>query len=234
MISHRHQCIFVHIPKCGGSSVEEILWPEPRHVHDLWMGFLDRYHNKYQTGGLQHLLARQIRQEVGPHVFDAYFKFAFVRDPFDKAVSQYHYMRGRDDLREFIGMRQDDSFKTYLRLTRQRVHVQWEEQWKFVLDERGRPMMDFVGRFESFEADVRRVLDRLSVAAPTIPHTNRTERGRYEDYYDDEAAAIVASMYHRDLDLFGYAFAGGTGATTSAARPPLPAPATSSWDSAAG
>lgn len=212
MISQAHRCIFVHIPKCGGSSVEEILWPGPRRETDLWMGFVDRYHNKYQTGGLQHLLARQIRDEVGLEVFASYFKFAFVRNPFDKMVSQYHYMRGREDLREFIGMKADDSFKTYLRLTRRRLHVQWEEQWKFLLDERGELMVDFVARFERFEGDIRRALARIGVEATTIPHANRTERGRYPDYYDDESVALIASAYRRDLELFGYTFASATAA----------------------
>lgn len=65
MISHTRRCIFVHIPKTGGTSVENLIWPMPRTANDLWMGFRDNYHNKYQTGGLQHLLATQIRSEVG-------------------------------------------------------------------------------------------------------------------------------------------------------------------------
>ena len=62
MLSHKYKCIFVHIPKCGGSSIENILWPdkEDRKESNLWMGFISKYHNKYQTGGLQHLQARQI------------------------------------------------------------------------------------------------------------------------------------------------------------------------------
>ena len=64
MISDALRCIFVHIPKTGGSSIEDVLWPEERSPEDLWMGFVDDYHNKYQTGGLQHLLARQIRHLI--------------------------------------------------------------------------------------------------------------------------------------------------------------------------
>jgi hypothetical protein len=206
MISHQHRCIFVHIPKCAGSSIEEVLWPEPRHLHDLWMGFITPHHNKYQTGGMQHLLASQVRQEVGSEVFSQYFKFAFVRNPFDKAVSQYHYMQQREDLRDYIGMRPDDSFRTYLGLIENKLHVQWEEQWKFIMDESGDVIVDFVGRFEHFGRDIKEVFDRLGIRAAAVPHLNRTERSHYADYYDDKAIEMVSNFYRRDLELFGYSF----------------------------
>ena len=83
MISHDKKCIFIHIPKCGGTSIEDVIWPKDRgrSDEDLWMGFVSRFENKYQTGGLQHLLAWQVREEVGSDVFGAYYKFAFVRNP---------------------------------------------------------------------------------------------------------------------------------------------------------
>src|SRR5207248_1758913 len=51
VISDRYGCIFVHIPKCGGSSIEAVLWPGSRTVAELWMGFVDEFHNRHQTGG---------------------------------------------------------------------------------------------------------------------------------------------------------------------------------------
>lgn len=203
MISHKHRCIFVHVPKCGGTSIEAVIWPGERRVEDLWMGFVSEYHNKYQTGGMQHLLARHIRTEVGEAVFDAYFKFAFVRNPWDKAVSQYAYMKKRPDLRTFLGMAEDDSFKRYLELTKIRKHVQWEAQWMFLFDDDGKQLVDYIGRFEHLAEDAAKVFDILGIQAE-VPHLNVSGRSAMETYYDSESAAMVAEMYRADIDLFGY------------------------------
>lgn len=210
MISHDKRCIFVHIPKTGGTSVEDAIWGPDRSARtaaDLWYGHIAPDRNKYQADGLQHLLATQIRQEVGSEVFDSYFKFSFVRNPWDRCVSEYAYMRERPDLRDLIGMRADCSFPDFLRLIQQVEHVHWYEQCQFVMDEDGRLLVDFLGRFESFEADLRGVLCRLGVEASTIPHEMKGGRGPYQDYYDAASRDVVARLYRRDIESFGYSFA---------------------------
>ncbi len=178
-------------------------------------GVVDKNQNKYQTGGLQHLFAEQIRMEVGSSTFNQYFKFSFMRNPWEKAVSQFHYMRERKNLREFIGMELDDSFKKYLALIQRKIHVQWDEQYKFVSSENGDIMVDFLGRFENLEQDFNKVLNRLGVRVVRIPHDNQSFHRPYYEYYDDEAIGIVQSVYKRDIDMFGYEFHDREGRETS-------------------
>lgn len=203
MISHKHRCIFVHIPRTGGSSVENLIWGRDRSEADLWMGFISEYHNKYQTGGLQHLRAIQIRQEVGPEVFQEYFKFSFVRNPWDKAVSQYMLTKRRPDLQAFIGMEQHDGFKRYLELITRREHVQWTPQHRFIYDEGGELMVDYVGCFERLVGDAGNVLSRLGIQGP-LSRWQATERLPMDVYYDREAIEMVAEMYATDVQIFGY------------------------------
>lgn len=208
MISHQWRCIFIHIPKTAGSSIEEVIWPSrhSRALDDLWMGFVNTYRNEYQTGGLQHLLATHVRQAVGEDVFNNYFKFSFVRNPWDKAVSQFSYMKDRPDLRDYLGMQQDTPFAGYLERIARRKHVQWEEQVRFLLDENGERLVDFIGRFETLIGDARTVFDRLRLADPNLPHANASERGPYQHYYDDECRQRVAEMYRADIERFGYCY----------------------------
>jgi predicted phosphoadenosine phosphosulfate sulfurtransferase len=170
------------------------------------MGFVDPLHNKYQTGGLQHLLARQIRQEVGEEKFFRCFRFTFVRNPWDKAVSQYTYMRERHDLRAFIGMREDDSFSRYLALIQERQHVQWMPQTDFLLDVRGNSLVEFVGRFERLTEDVREVFARLGLQYTVLPHRLRSRRGRYLEYYDQHTRKLISRLYGSDIEAFKYTF----------------------------
>lgn len=206
MISHLHRCIFVHIPKTGGTSIEDVIWPGPRTTADLWMGFVDRYRNKYQSGGLQHLLATQIRSEIGIEIFSSYYKFTMVRNPWDKAVSQFSSMDQREDLRDFIGMKKGDSFKRYAGLITKKMHVQWEPQVNFLRDSNGELLVDYVGRYETFSESVFHVLDTIGISARAIPHRKKGRRGPYQHYYDDESREMITAIYAADIEAFGYRF----------------------------
>jgi len=211
MISYDKRCIFIHIPKCGGTSIENIIWPnhEDRSEESLWMGFVSKYHNKYQTGGLQHLLAAQVMEEVGIGIFNSFYKFAIVRNPWDRIVSQFAYMQVRPDLMEFLGMSPDTEFKSYLDLIQTKQHVQWMQQTCFILDQNRKLLVDKVGRMETFQRDCTEILNRLGFADDQfdISHANRSKRKEIGFYYSDlESIQMVADIYADDIEFFGYEF----------------------------
>ena len=210
MISHDKKCIFIHIPKCGGTSVEDVIWPKEqgRTEEDLWMGFVSRFENKYQTGGLQHLLAWQVREEVGHDVFRDYYKFAFVRNPWDRVVSQFAYIQRRPDLMDYVGMTSNTEFKAYLELIRLKEHVQWMPQVRFLLDHDGSLLVDRIGRLESFNEDCAQIFDALGLALDQLPgHVNLSKRQAFQYYYSDsEAVEIVANIFADDISFLGYEF----------------------------
>ena len=210
MISYYKRCIFIHIPKCGGTSVESIIWPRPedRIEANLWMGFISEYHNKYQTGGLQHLLANQVRAEVGLDIFNSFYKFAFVRNPWDRIVSQFAYMQKRPDLMDFIGMKPETEFKAYLSLIQKKQHVQWMPQTDFILDQDGTLLVNKIGRLESIEKDSDEVFDILGVCREQAKnfHANRSERKSIDHYYDQESVEMVGEIYSSDINYFNYGF----------------------------
>jgi len=205
MISKKHRCIFVHIPKTGGTTIESLIWSnEEKTEENLWMGFVDKYSNKYQTGGLQHLLAKQIFCEVGKEIFLNSYKFSMVRNPFDRIVSQFESMKQRRDLRDFIGMNASDSFDRYLDLIKNKKHVQWEPQWKFLYDDEGHKIVDKVMRFENFKLEVSSLLKSFNIKIDEIPWLNRSGRKKTEYYYCDSSYEKVRNMYKRDFELLEY------------------------------
>ena len=154
MISYKHRCIFVHIPKSGGSSINHQFLPikvERKHL-------VGNYKSRFQPmeWGLQHLRASYILGEVGYDIFDKFFKFSFVRNPWDKLVSQYFYTKSpqRHALREWIGITIDSTFDEYIEkvcnanpLVLQHPH--WARQYEFLYDTQGNQMVNFIGKFEN-------------------------------------------------------------------------------------
>ena len=207
MISHKHRCIFVHIPRTGGTSIEDIIWPGARTETELWMGFVEPMRNRYQTGGLQHLLARQIRTDVGAETFDAYFKFSVVRNPWDKVISQYSFMRQRPDLRAYVGLEDDAPLAKYLERIAEVEHVHWMPQVSFIQDTEGLEIVDLIGRFEALGPEMRKVLARIDINCALLPHMKASEREReYRCYFNTETRLAVARMYAADIEHFGYIF----------------------------
>jgi hypothetical protein len=217
MLSHHHRCIFVHIPKNGGTSIEQIIWPEPAAytTANLWSDSTPDPANLYHTDGLQHLFAQDVQREVGPSVFQEYFKFSMVRNPWDKAVSQYLFLFRRPDFRDFLGASRRTSFKQYLTLCGRKPHVHWQPQYLFLTDENGAQIVDYVGRFERYEQSVHEIVSRINAAHTEkadklnlgeIPHINAGHREAYWNYYDDESRDLVAELYQEDIRRYGYHF----------------------------
>ena len=211
MICRKRRIIFIHIPKTGGTSVENLFWPVDKYQRterNLWMGFKRPMFNKYQTGGLQHLTASLVQREVGSRMFAKCFKFAFVRNPWDKVISQYLSMYKRKDLRDFIGMDSESSLKEYLHCISKTSHVQWQEQYKFIDDDDGWNLIDWVGRFEEISADIDIIRTFLGFdKCEKLPHANKSSsRIHYSNYYDSESKEVVGQMYAKDISRFGYVY----------------------------
>lgn len=211
MLCRSRKIVFVHIPKTGGSSVENMLWPNPRREADLWMGFVAPGRNRYQTGGLQHLTATQIRQEIGAELFAACYVFSFVRHPVDRLVSQFNFLNRRADLLEMLELGRDRSFEGYLDRIRSVEHVQWMAQARFLLDDHDRVAAD-IFRLEEIEGTFPMLSERLGMDADRLPHANRSLPATIppgwvtmsRDRVSDEAREMIEDRYAGDYELLGY------------------------------
>ena len=68
-------------------------------------------------------------------------------------------------------------------------------------------IIDHIARFESLQQDFDEVCERLRLPRVELPHHRKSERTRdYRQYYDDETAEAVATMYQKDVEAFGYQF----------------------------
>jgi hypothetical protein len=211
-VNHQLRCIFVHIPKTGGTSIERTLdmfgdW----RIEDagrLYGLIASRtFRSAAATANhLQHLTAAELRDLLAGD-FDAYFKFSFVRNPWDRFVSSF----GKKDpnLLECATNRgihlAGVSFKDYVRLTRDLKHPHLQPQCEFLFDRNGKSLVDFLGRFETLVEDYGMVARRLGLQLD-LPHHNASEHAPYRSYYDDADREEIASRYAQDIQVFGYRF----------------------------
>ena len=122
-------------------------------------------------------------------------------------------MKSRKNLREFIGMSEGDCFKRYLWLIQRKKHVQWEHQYRFFLDDNGDQLVDCIGRFETFDRDVKHILNKreldrtmFGLRRRKIPHLYKSKREHYRYYFDKESSEIVRDLFKKDIELLGYEF----------------------------
>jgi hypothetical protein len=195
-ISHKTRSIFIHIQKTGGDAIETAARrDDPALEADL-------------LARRRHPFAREVRAAVPAGVWSGYFRFAFVRNPWERLVSWYcmcmqiatpnafaRYVRG-----------QAPTFADFI--TRATTGMGERTTWNqldFVADRDGNVIVDFIGRYERLADDFRVVKERLRLTAD-LPHTNRSSHTSYRDYYTAETRAIVADRYSRDISRFGYRF----------------------------
>jgi hypothetical protein len=203
-VDHDQKLIFIHVPKTGGTTILTLLglWKEERsaNLQTLFgdLGLLD----------LQHLTVSQVRQFLTPAEFASYFKFAFVRNPWDRTVSAALWRaRFRDeairDLRDYV----DWAERVNKGGLRSPSDAHALPQSSFVIDEDGQPGVTCIGRFETYAQDLQAILDRfLKIGHPLPRKLQSPDRQHYRSYYDGDLKRRVAALYAEDVARFGYSF----------------------------
>jgi len=213
MISHQYQCIFVEVPKTGSSSIRSILGypPKPhlnivqiRHQMKNYWTHYDGWHNRILEG-LYLWIPYRYRKHWGTKQFNAYYKFGFVRNPWDRVVSLYRR-------REGLQLREEMSFPEFVDWIKYSsstcLHpVPQTNQLDWFVDPHGNKLVDFIGRFENLEEDWAKVADIIG-ADRALPHVNKNpgKKRSFQDYYDDRSRDIIAQKFKIDIETFGYTF----------------------------
>lgn len=183
IVSASRRFVFAHVPKTGGISMRAALAP----FADETLSHLPAH------GTLADLVASH--PEMGGH-----FKFAFVRNPWDRLVSFYTYARAV--LARTLPQIQD--FEEMLRA------LDRGEAWTNTIHAM-RPQSDFtagadfVGRFERLDGDFAQACGRAGIET-TLAHRNASQHRHYATYYDGWSRSFVARRYRADIEAFGYRF----------------------------
>lgn len=206
IVSHLHRCIFVAMPKTGTHSVRQALREHlgPDDLEQVGLFVNKRFpFDEIARIGHGHLSVRQVRPSLGDAVCDAYFKFTFVRNPFDRFVSYCAFMT-----------RQQGAFDRDPQGTMRRIlfelrpmdHVHFQPQYTLLTNDAGELEMDFIGRVERMQDDYDAICARIGIPSRPLDKVNGSRRGDYRQYYDRALMDGVAELYRGDLERFGYTF----------------------------
>lgn len=196
IINEEQNYIFVHVPKTAGTSMESIL------------------------GGTGHTNLYELRKRVKSN-FNDYLRIAFVRNPYDRFVSAYHYTIAAKNIPYSIDEEAGKIVEKYKHDMKQLIkkadlnklcslsfHFR-PQNWFLCLGDsdginrNGVVGVNFLGYFENIREDWTDLCDKLH-KEPSLQHSRRTKRGPWQEYYDTESANIIYELYKRDFELFHY------------------------------
>ena len=212
LISHTHRFLFVHVPKTAGSSVTAALQPFCAQPEKVWFNRMlssvglnvNWFGPVTWRRGRKHTTAGQMQRMYPTELFQTYYKFAFVRNPWDLMVSYYHYIQSRPEHHRSTKVQLLDSFEEYLAYEIKRDKI---SQTRFLMDANGELLVDYVGCFESLREHFNVICSELNIDAE-LEHRNSSSHCNYQSYYDATTRQMVAEHWQQDIEQFGYSFEG--------------------------
>ena len=232
IISHTHKFIFIKSFKTAGTSIDATL-SNYCSGRDIVTPLNDFKHNRTESGefihksmnadefiklnlpNLQHVDAKIIKEMIGDEVWNNYFKFSIVRNPWDRAISYFYW-----DLRNEPAIKPKKRFYHYFGVPFDELkHLQWlfSEYIKTKQIPSNDPFytinnelcVDSVIRYENLIQDFAAICQKIDVPVPELPKLKggiRSAKYHYSAYYNQESIDIVTAAHQNDIRLFDYKF----------------------------
>lgn len=191
------EIVFVHVPKTGGASILQLCLRHGIRVidHDL--------RNPNYVSLAQY-------RSLNPNIHS----FAIVRNPWDRVVSSYHFLRkggikGGDRLDADRFVNQYKNFSQFVlnafesREILDQIH--FRPQYKWISDDQG-VAVDMVGKFEKLQMYFSKWCKSIGLPNYKLPHVNKSTHRSYKEYFDEQTIEIIRNNYRKDIEIFNYKF----------------------------
>ena len=221
MISYKNNFIFVHIPKCAGTSIEEYFTelennPDP---HELFLPSMSPAPDSYKEHALvfevvQHYTLQSIKDILYSHgkseFYDNAYKFVVVRSPWERMASSAAYLKNTP-WGDYI-----PDCNTVGEGIKKLCEVQHIDNHRFDINQidflkvDGEIAVDYIIRFEDLDKGFKEVLEKLKLPTDKkLGHAMKSNHKNYIEYYTEETKEMIREKYKEDIEYFGYEFGDG-------------------------
>lgn len=208
VISHRKKYCFIAVPKTGTSSITKHL------LHNDEGSIRNSMEAREDARKIrEHTSAAAIMGMLGEDVWSDYFSFAFVRNPWSRVVSTYHFYRSGRAAYQFrrfelkrpaaminVILANTLSFKSWVRIHPGKPCLD------YLISESGKILVNEVMKFEEMKDAYPAICNRLDLPHASLSFENQSEHKPYTSYYDEATKEVVARRYRKDIEAFGYTF----------------------------
>ena len=209
IVSKQLSYIYFAVPKTATHSVREVLrcyrcegdWEQQRLFVDKNLGAQVSPIEEIAKIKHGHISVQQIRPHISTEQWQESFKFAFVRNPFDRFVSVCFFLNRKNPLFMENPLAWMKSAIAHPRF-QQRVLVQ--PQVVQLQDQHNNLAMDYIGRYESLQESMDYICAKLGKPSIGLKIKNQSKHKSYKEYYDDELKELVSNFYQQDIVAFGY------------------------------
>jgi hypothetical protein len=216
MISLSKKFLFVHMPKTGGNSVQNIL---KEYANDeittdkARQDGVERFDILSEIGTTKHAKLFDYKGRMEANVYNSLFKFSIVRNPWDRAISSYFFKyfaaelaKGRkaEEVEEPVFIAEDFIYwlQRVPRLEDMLLHDESNSKIDFIND----TDLDFFMKTETLQKDLDFLCEKLGIKSQTLAVRNKSVRGEYTKYYDENLKSIIANRYKNEIEFFEYEF----------------------------
>lgn len=148
--------------------------------------------------------------------YEEFFKFTFVRNPFDRLVSCYE-SKFKSDSKKGVEILHYDKYllgilnkdkgfdnfvKKIIKIPKFLADRHFESQYRLIFDKNQNCLVDYVGKYENINEEFQFIKERFKLSS--LPHYNKSDKKNWKNYYTKETAELVYKYYKKDIEEFNY------------------------------
>ena len=202
IVSHEHRFVFFAVPRTGSHAIRAAL--QPHLGTDAWQQQSLTAQLRFPVPQLArighgHITLQEMQAHLPERFWRTYFKFAIVRNPFDRFVSACAFLYSRSPV-----YRGNETFFRHDALRRFGHQMLIRPQVELLVDASGRLGMDFIGRYETLDESFGQICRTVGLPELKLARVNSAEHPPWATCYDGRLSKAVADFYCKDFNLLGY------------------------------